>query len=217
MLVTASSHCPVCGNAIAQDAPRGLCGVCLAQALLGGMSGDQGKKRERWIGSWKLLNQAGEGAFGIVHEAVQENPAKRRAAVKVLKKELDSSEVKARFQMERQALILLDHPGIGRILDFGETEDGRPWFAAEWVAGARSLTDHAEANALKLRERVRLFIGVCEAVAHAHVRGIIHRDLKPANIIIDRQGIVRDAMVGYSRTRFQETEGLIEDLLKDAP
>ncbi len=153
-------------------------------------------------GTWRTLRLAGEGAFGLVYEAVQAQPLHRRAALKILKPGLDSREIMARFEVERQALAVLDHSGIARVLDAG-SEAGRPWFAAEWVQGARSVTEYAAAQQLSLPDRVRLFQQICEAMAHAHQRGIIHRDLKPSNLLVSEDGQVKVIDFGIARATEQ--------------
>ena len=193
--------CPDCGRSIPRDAVRGMCMGCMTQSVLPGFVNESHETDEadglyesppshESYGSWLVLAKAGEGAFGLVYEAAQEKPIHRRAALKVLKPGLDSREVLARFAAEREALAVLDHPGIARVLDAGE-EEGRPWFAAEWVDGARSVTEFAKEKSLALTERVRLFQTICEAVAHAHQRGIIHRDLKPSNILVSADGAAK--------------------------
>ncbi|MEM9167352.1 MAG: serine/threonine-protein kinase [Planctomycetota bacterium] len=126
----------------------------------------------------------GEGGFGVVYEAQQTEPVKRLVALKIIKPGMDSKSVISRFEAERQALALMDHPGIAKVFDGGTTPEGRPFFAMELVKG-RPLIEHCDSNRLSLRERVDLFIGVCEAVQHAHAKGLIHRDLKPTNILVE--------------------------------
>jgi serine/threonine protein kinase len=135
------------------------------------------------IGSYKLLEQIGEGGFGIVFMAEQQQPVRRKVAVKILKPGMDTRQVVARFEAERQALALMDHPGIARVFDGGQTESGRPYFVMELVKGV-PLTDFCDQNQLTPRERLELFVHVCRAVQHAHQKGIIHRDLKPSNVLV---------------------------------
>ncbi len=135
------------------------------------------------IGRYKLVERIGEGGWGVVYLAEQETPIRRRVALKIVKLGLDSKRVIARFQSECQALALMDHPGIARVLDAGSTEAGRPYFVMELVNGLR-ITEFCSQNRLNLRERLSLFGQVCQAVQHAHQRGIIHRDIKPSNILV---------------------------------
>jgi serine/threonine protein kinase len=137
----------------------------------------------RTIGPYKLLQKLGEGGFGIVYLAEQEQPVKRKVAVKVLKPGLDSAAVLARFEAERQALALMDHPNIARVFDAGLTDDQRPYFVMELIKGI-PITKYCDQERLSPRERLDLFIPICQAVQHAHQKGIIHRDLKPANVLI---------------------------------
>lgn len=135
------------------------------------------------IGNYKLLQTIGEGGMGVVWMAEQLHPIKRRVAIKIVKRGIASQEVIARFEAERQALAMMDHPGIARIFDAGTNESGQPYFAMELVKGL-TLTEYCDAHRLKLRERLQLFVQVCEAVQHAHQKGILHRDLKPSNILV---------------------------------
>lgn len=135
------------------------------------------------IGNYKLLQQIGEGGFGVVFMAQQLQPIRRKVALKVIKPGMDSREVVARFEAERQALAVMEHPNIARVLDGGTTESGRPFFVMELVKG-KTITEYADANKLNVRDRLELFQSVCFAVQHAHQKGIIHRDLKPANIMV---------------------------------
>ncbi len=135
------------------------------------------------IGHYKLLQQIGEGGFGTVWMAEQSEPVKRRVALKIIKLGMDTKEVVARFEQERQALAMMDHPNIARVFDAGVTPTGRPFFVMELVRGIK-ITDYCDEQSLSTEERVQLFIEICHAVQHAHQKGIIHRDLKPSNILI---------------------------------
>src|SRR5207249_367572 len=134
------------------------------------------------IGRYKLLEEIGEGGFGVVFMAEQQQPVRRKVALKVVKPGMDTRQVVARFEAERQALALMDHPNIARVFDGGETDSGRPYFVMELVRGV-PITDFCDANHLSVRDRLELFISVCHAVQHAHMKGVIHRDLKPTNIL----------------------------------
>jgi tetratricopeptide (TPR) repeat protein len=134
-------------------------------------------------GRYKLLEQIGEGGMGTVWVAEQTQPVRRKVALKLVKAGMDSKAVLSRFEQERQALALMDHPNIARILDAGTTESGRPFFAMEYVKGI-PLTRYCDEARLTVRERLALFVPVCQAVQHAHQKGIIHRDLKPSNILV---------------------------------
>jgi eukaryotic-like serine/threonine-protein kinase len=125
----------------------------------------------------------GDGGMGVVYLAEQARPVRRRVALKVLKLGMDTEQVVARFESERQALAVMDHPNIARVLDTGVTARGRPYFAMEVVRGT-TITDYADTHRLDTVERLRLFIDVCHAVQHAHHKGVIHRDLKPTNVMV---------------------------------
>jgi serine/threonine protein kinase len=135
------------------------------------------------IGPYKLLEQIGEGGFGVVFMAEQAEPVRRHVALKVLKPGMDTRQVVARFEAERQALALMDHPNIAKVLDGGTTASGRPFFVMELVKGI-PITRFCDERELTLRERLELFVLVCNAVQHAHQKGIIHRDLKPSNVLV---------------------------------
>lgn len=138
------------------------------------------------IGRYKLLEKIGEGGFGVVYRAEQREPVRRQVAVKVIKLGMDTKSIVARFEAERQALALMDHPNIARVLDGGATTAGRPFFVMELVRGVR-ITDYCQANQLALQDRLTLFIQLCQAIQHAHQKGIIHRDLKPSNVLVTVQ------------------------------
>jgi serine/threonine protein kinase/tetratricopeptide (TPR) repeat protein len=135
------------------------------------------------LGRYKLLQQIGEGGCGVVYMAEQEEPVRRRVALKVIKLGMDTKTVIARFEAERQALAMMDHPNIAKVLDAGATDAGRPFFVMELVRGVK-LTDYCDQNKLSTEERLNLFIQVCQAIQHAHQKGIIHRDIKPSNILV---------------------------------
>ncbi|MEM9380614.1 MAG: serine/threonine-protein kinase [Planctomycetota bacterium] len=137
------------------------------------------------IGPYELVEVIGEGGFAVVWRADQQEPIRRTVALKVLKPGLETRQVVARFEAERQALALMDHPGIAKVLDGGVTDVGRPWFSMELVEG-RPITDHCEAEGLDKSARLALFLEVCRAVQHAHQKGVVHRDLKPSNILVTR-------------------------------
>jgi WD40 repeat protein/serine/threonine protein kinase len=135
------------------------------------------------IGRYKLLEKIGEGGMAVVYMAEQEKPIHRRVALKIIKLGMDTKSVIARFEAERQALAIMDHPNIAKVLDAGATESGRPYFVMDLVPGL-SITEYCDKNRLNIDERLKLFILICNAVQHAHQKGIIHRDIKPSNIIV---------------------------------
>ncbi len=135
------------------------------------------------IGRYKLLQLIGEGGFGSVYMAEQEEPVRRKVALKIIKLGMDTKQVIGRFEAERQALALMEHPNIAKVIDAGATETGRPYFVMELVKGI-PITEYCDTNALSTVERIRLFIPVCQAVQHAHQKGIIHRDIKPSNVMV---------------------------------
>jgi serine/threonine protein kinase len=140
------------------------------------------------IGPYKLLQEIGEGGMGTVFLAEQTEPVRRKVALKIIKPGMDSAQVVVRFEAERQALALMDHPNIARVLDVGTTQpdtsgSGRPYFVMELVKGM-SITSYCDENRLTPRQRLELFIPVCQAIQHAHQKGIIHRDIKPSNVLV---------------------------------
>jgi len=135
------------------------------------------------IGRYKLLQRIGEGGCGVVYMAEQEQPVKRRVALKIIKLGMDTKQVVARFEAERQALAMMDHPHIAKVLDAGATETGRPFFVMELVRGIK-ITEYCDQNKLSTDDRLNLFTPVCQAIQHAHQKGIIHRDIKPSNILV---------------------------------
>jgi serine/threonine protein kinase/tetratricopeptide (TPR) repeat protein len=135
------------------------------------------------IGRYRLHEQIGEGGCGVVYVAEQEEPVRRRVALKVIKLGMDTRQVIARFEAERQALAMMDHPNIAKVLDAGATDTGRPYFVMELVRGTR-ITDYCDRNTIPTRQRLDLFVQVCRAIQHAHQKGVIHRDIKPSNILV---------------------------------
>ena len=135
------------------------------------------------IDRYKLLEKIGEGGMAVVYMAEQEKPIRRKVALKIIKLGMDTKSVIARFEAERQALAMMDHPNIAKVFDAGATETGRPYFVMELVTGV-SITEYCNKNNLSIKERLALFIQICNAVQHAHQKGIIHRDIKPSNVLV---------------------------------
>jgi eukaryotic-like serine/threonine-protein kinase len=161
------------------------------------------------IGHYKLLQQIGEGGCGIVYMAEQEAPVRRRVALKIIKLGMDTRSVIARFEVERQALALMDHPNIAKVFDAGATETGRPFFVMELVRGVE-ITDYCDQSSLSTRERLDLFVHVCHAVQHAHQKGIIHRDLKPSNILVTvNDGVAVPKIIDFGIAK--ATQGRLTD------
>jgi len=158
------------------------------------------------VGRYKLLQKIGEGGFGVVYMAEQVRPVRRKVALKVIKPGMDTGSVVARFEAERQALALMDHPNIARVLDGGATDSGRPYFVMELVKGL-PFTEYCDKNTLATTECLEPFITVCQAVQYAHQKGIIHRDLKPSNIMVtlhDGQPFVKVIDFGVSKAINQQ-------------
>ncbi len=141
------------------------------------------------IGVYRLIEKIGEGGMAVVYEAEQERPIRRRVALKIVKPGMDTKQVVARFELERQALALMNHPGIANVFEAGATESGRPYFVMELVRGP-SITEYCKVHRLVTHERLKLFIQVCKAVQHAHEKGVIHRDIKPSNVLV----VLQDAI-----------------------
>jgi len=175
--------------------PEGTCPNCLLKLGLGtaptasvhtAAASSLGEQSGSVIGRYKLVETIGEGGFGTVWLAEQTEPVRRQVALKIIKLGMDTQEVVARFEAERQALALMEHPNIARVFDGGATGSGRPYFVMELVRGER-ITDYCDRHQLSTEERLKLFIPVCEAVQHAHQKGVIHRDLKPSNVLVTEQ------------------------------
>jgi WD40 repeat protein/serine/threonine protein kinase len=161
------------------------------------------------LGRYKLLEKVGEGGCGVVYVAEQTQPVRRRVALKVIKLGMDTKAVVARFEAERQALAMMDHPNIAKVLDAGTTDQGRPFFVMELVRGIR-ITDYCDQNQLSTNERLDLFIKVCQAIQHAHQKGIIHRDIKPSNILVTlHDGVPVPKVIDFGIAK--ATEGRLTD------
>src|SRR5207342_523205 len=156
--------------------PTGAIKEVRAKVIAGEKPGDR-------VDRYKLVQQIGEGGCGVVFMAQQEVPVRRQVALKVIKPGMDSKSVIARFEAERQALALMDHPNIAKFFDAGTTQSGRPYFVMELVRGIK-ITEYCDQHSLTTPERLKLFVQVCQAVQHAHQKGVIHRDLKPSNILV---------------------------------
>jgi len=161
------------------------------------------------LGRYKLMERLGEGGYGVVYVAEQTQPVRRRVALKVIKLGMDTKQVVARFEAERQALAMMDHPNIAKVLDAGTTEQGRPYFVMELVRGIR-ITEYCDQNNLATKERLDLFIHVCQAIQHAHQKGIIHRDIKPSNILVTlHDGVPVPKVIDFGIAK--ATEGRLTD------
>src|ERR1035441_8500122 len=165
------------------------------------------------IGHYKLLQRIGEGGGGVVYMAEQEEPVRRRVALKIIKLGMDTRSVIARFEAERQALAMMDHPNIARVLDAGATDTGRPYFVMELVRGIK-ITDYCDENHLSTEQRLRLFVQVCQAIQHAHQKGIIHRDIKPSNILVaDHDGVPVPKIIDFGIAKATTDQRLTDKTL----
>jgi serine/threonine protein kinase len=181
------------------------------------MTGSSGAKAAEAIGTvigpYKLLQVIGEGGFGTVYLAEQQHPVRRRVAVKIIKLGMDTKRVIARFDAERQALARMDHPNIARVLDAGATDTGRPFFVMELVRGVR-ITTYCDEHRLDTRQRLELFIQVCQAVQHAHQKGIIHRDIKPSNVLVtNHDGVPVPKVIDFGIAKATDGQMLTERTL----
>src|SRR5215207_11738170 len=188
--------CPQCGAKLGSDDPGGLCPGCLIQAALGSSGADEFRTKtvdpttavagDTDFGRYRIIQPLGEGGMGIVYLADQLEPIRRRVALKVVKLGMDTAQVLARFDNERQALAMMDHPGIAHIFDAGATPTGRPYFVMEYIEG-EPVTQYCDRRRIPTKDRLALFLAVCRAVQHAHQKGVIHRDLKPSNVLVMEQ------------------------------
>jgi len=210
--MASGDKCRECGTAIPADSPAGFCPQCLLGLGLegvhepeeqspnsleppieavelsseGGSAAPSTEKAGDRIGRYRLLEEIGHGGCGVVYMAEQEEPVRRKVALKVIKLGMDTRQVVARFEAERQALALMDHPNIAKVLDAGATDTGRPYFVMELVGGVK-ITDYCDEKQLTTHQRLDLFIQVCRAIQHAHQKGVIHRDIKPSNVLVATQ------------------------------
>ena len=191
------ANCPQCGAELDSGDPAGLCPQCLIQgafesSLGAGESGTQTIDMARAFtgdddyGRYQIVRPLGEGGMGTVYLAEQREPIRRYIALKVVKLGMDTGEVLARFEHERQALAMMDHSNIARIFDAGATSKGRPYFVMEYIDGV-PITQYCDSKRMTVGQRLELFLAVCRAVQHAHQKGVIHRDLKPSNVLVMEQ------------------------------
>src|ERR1019366_3247920 len=189
--------CPQCGAELQAGDPAGLCPQCLIQGAFDSSVG-AGESTTQTLhtatagdddfGRYQILRPLGEGGMGTVYLAEQREPIRRCVALKVVKLGMDTGQVLARINKERQALAMMDHPNIARIFDAGATAKGRPYFVMEYIEGA-PITQYCDRNRIAIGQRLELFLAVCRAVQHAHQKGVIHRDLKPSNVLVmDQEG-----------------------------
>jgi eukaryotic-like serine/threonine-protein kinase len=165
------------------------------------------------IGRYKLLQQIGEGGCGVVYMAEQEEPVRRKVALKVIKLGMDTKQVIARFEAERQAVALMDHPNIAKVFDAGATDTGRPFFVMELVKGI-PITHYCDENCLSTEQRLRLFVQLCQAIQHAHQKGIIHRDIKPSNILVaDHDGVPVPKIIDFGIAKATTDQRLTDKTL----
>lgn len=191
MAMSQEDQCPQCGGVLPNGTPQGQCPRCILQFVAAPEFEDADtyvpaapiEGPGTVIGPYKLLEKIGEGGMAVVYMAEQERPLRRRVALKIIKLGMDTRQVVGRFEAERQALAMMDHPNIARVFDAGATDTGRPYFVMELVRGL-PITEYCDRNRLTTRERLNLLIPICNAVHHAHQKGIIHRDLKPSNIMV---------------------------------
>ncbi len=181
-MLHAYQHAPILGRLLPHT-PKPPVPEANAVTEKPGLRRQSEEKEGDRIGHYKLLQQIGEGGCGVVYMAEQKEPVRRRVALKVIKLGMDTKQVIARFEAERQALALMDHPNIAKVLDAGATDAGRPYFVMELVRGIK-ITDYCDQNNLATHQRLELFMQVCRAIQHAHQKGIIHRDIKPSNILV---------------------------------
>src|SRR6266487_261399 len=173
-----------------------------------------GEKPGDRIGHYKLLQQIGEGGYGVVYMAEQEAPIRRRVALKIIKPGMDTKSVIARFEAERQALALMDHRNIAKIFDAGATDSGRPYFVMELVRGIK-ITEYCDQHSLATEERLKLFVQVCQAIQHAHQKGIIHRDIKPSNIMVTAtlEGAILPVVIDFGIAKATTNQRLTDKTL----
>src|SRR5579863_10665202 len=189
--------CPQCGQELDSGDPAGLCPQCLILgAFESSIGADESGTQTLQLSTaaesdddfvrYHIVRTLGEGGMGTVYLAEQREPFRRPVAIKVVKLGMDTSQVLARFANERQALAVMDHPNIARILDAGATPKGRPYFVMEYIEGV-PITPYCDGKRMPISQRLELFLAVCHTVQHAHQKGVIHRDLKPSNVLVTEQ------------------------------
>lgn len=188
--MNAFSTCQRCGAHLVESVSEGLCTQCILEDALawkdtdgGSAEGPRQEDAGTLISRYELMEKLGEGGFGEVWVAEQREPVRRSVALKIIKLGMDTKQIVARFEAERQALAMMEHPNIAKVLDAGATNTGRPYFVMELVRGIQ-ITEYCDRNRLSTRERLELFHQICLAVQHAHQKGVIHRDIKPSNILV---------------------------------
>jgi serine/threonine protein kinase len=222
----ATAPCPQCGAELPADAPRGHCACCLLALALstGGepddFLADTGAPAAEVpvpeIANFRVLRLLGEGGFGIVYLAEQLRPVRRLVALKIIKPGMDTRAVVTRFAAERQALAVLDHPHIARVLDAGTTESGHPYFVMDYVAGV-SITTFCAERKLTIPARLALLLKVCDAILHAHQKGVVHRDLKPGNILVaERDGRPVPVVIDFGIAKAVGEQRLVDATLYTA-
>jgi serine/threonine protein kinase len=188
-------NCPQCGAELGSGDPAGLCPQCLIQGAFDSSVGadesgtqtiDRAAAGDDDFGRYHILRSLGEGGMGTVYLAEQREPIRRHVALKVVKLGMDTSQVLTRFDHERQALAMMDHPNIARIFDAGATTKGRPYFVMEYIEGV-PITQYCDSKRMTIGQRLELFLAVCRAIQHAHEKGVIDRDLKPSNVLVTEQ------------------------------
>jgi eukaryotic-like serine/threonine-protein kinase len=217
--------CPRCEAELTPDAPAGLCPACLIQGAFGNAESDElgteapshgpSPRLDDDFGRYHIVEFLGEGGMGTVYLAEQREPIRRRVALKVVKLGMDTVAVLARFANERQALAVMDHPNIAQLFDAGATSKGRPYFVMEYIDGA-PITRFCDRQRMTTRERLILFLEVCDAIHHAHRKGVIHRDVKPSNVLVtQRDGTPVPKVIDFGIAKATDKWAVEKSLLTD--
>jgi serine/threonine protein kinase/Flp pilus assembly protein TadD len=190
------------GPSLLDSPPRAIVALAEAREAVAAAAAASAERPGSVIGRYKLLELIGEGGFGIVFRAEQIHPVHRLVALKVIRPGMDTRRAIARFEAERQALALMDHDHIAKVLDAGATDSGRPYFVMELVRGGIPITQYCERHRLSPQQRLELFVAVCGAVQHAHTKGVIHRDLKPTNILVaEHDGVAVPKVIDFGTAK----------------
>src|ERR1700728_2943584 len=218
------ANCPQCGTVLGSDDPAGLCPKCLMQGVFESSLGgnDSGIEivdtvtagvSDDDFGRYHILRSLGEGGMGTVYLAEQREPIRRLVALKVVKLGMDTNDVLTRFNHERQALAMMNHPNIARIFDAGATPKGRPYFVMEYIDGI-PITQYCDLKRMTIGDRLKLFLAVCRAVQHAHQKGVIHRDLKPSNVLVmEQEGAPVSKVIDFGIAKATDQWALANTLL----